>query len=158
MFLKTLTETNTIKNSANRWKQTKQMNNTFSPEQISRRGNPNAYLILRQHELDLLARFMEFNSIYPIMKQKEIIKKLGYSSSTLQRYRNDKIMQRPYKSNDPKRPLKTSKSSKDANENDKPLSKNVKTKKNLRGGSADDVNPNKGRDLIKQVFSSAING
>ena len=35
------------------------------------------------------------------MKQNEIAKELGYSSSTLQRYRQDIKMQSPYKSNNP---------------------------------------------------------
>ena len=37
------------------------------------------------------------------MKQKEIAKELGYSSSTLQHYRQDTKMQSPYKSNNPKK-------------------------------------------------------
>ena len=65
------------------------MNNTFSLEQISRTGNLDANLVLRQHKLDLMTRFVENNSINPKLKQKEIAKELGYSSSTLQRYRND---------------------------------------------------------------------
>ena len=61
------------------------MNNTFSLEQMSRTGNLDANLILRQHTLDLMARFMEIKSINPKLKEKEIGKELRYSSSTLQR-------------------------------------------------------------------------
>ena len=56
------------------------MNNTFSLEQISKTGNVDANSILLQHKLDLMARFMEIESINPKLKQKE----LGCSSSTLQ--------------------------------------------------------------------------
>ena len=42
------------------------MNNTFSLEQISKTGNPIFYLLLRQHKLDLMARFMEIKSVYPL--------------------------------------------------------------------------------------------
>ena len=35
------------------------MNNTFSLEQISKTGNLDANLILRQYKLDLMSRFME---------------------------------------------------------------------------------------------------
>ena len=61
------------------------MNNTFSLEQKSRTGNLDAILIIRQHKLDLMARFMEIKSNNPKMKQKEIAKEIGYSTSTLQR-------------------------------------------------------------------------
>ena len=71
------------------------MDNTFSLEQISRTGNVDAKLILRQHKLDLMARVVEIKSINPRMKQKGIAKELGCSSSTLQRYRNDIKIQSP---------------------------------------------------------------
>ena len=38
------------------------MNNTFSLEQISKTGNLNADLILRQYKLDIMARFMQRKS------------------------------------------------------------------------------------------------
>ena len=41
------------------------MNNTFSLEQISKTGNLDSNLILRQYELDLLARFMKENPSTP---------------------------------------------------------------------------------------------
>ena len=36
-----------------------------------------------------MARFMESKSVNPKLKQKQMTKKLSYSTSTLQRYRND---------------------------------------------------------------------
>ena len=84
------------------------MNNTFSLEKISRTVNLDANLIPRQQNLDLIARFMESKSINPKMKRKEIAKELGYSSSILQRHRNDIKMQSPYKSNNPTSPQKAS--------------------------------------------------
>ena len=44
-----------------------------------------------------MARFMEIKSINPKMKEREILKGLGFSRSTLQRYRCDMKMQSPYK-------------------------------------------------------------
>ena len=41
------------------------------------------------------------------MKRKEITRELGYSSSTLQRCRNDERIQSSYKSDNPKRSSKT---------------------------------------------------
>ena len=141
------------------------MNNTFSLEQKSRTGNLDANLIIRQRKLDLMARFTEMKSINPKMKQMEVAKELGYSSSTFQRYRNDIKMQSPYKSSNPKITPKTSNdlkgpqmTSKNSNENDKLISEKVKPKNNLIEGDPIDVNPSNGRDLIEQFFSDSING
>ena len=51
---------------------------------------------------------MESKFVNPKMKQKQIAKELGYSSSTLQRYRYDIKMQSPYISNNARRSPKTS--------------------------------------------------
>ena len=53
------------------------MNNTFSLEQISKTGNLNADLILRQYKLDIMARFMERKSECPRLTQEQICKELG---------------------------------------------------------------------------------
>ena len=74
------------------------MNKTFSLKQRSERGNPDTQLLPRQHKLGLMAQFMETETSNPGVKQKEIAKELGYSNSTLQRYRQDMKMQNPYKS------------------------------------------------------------
>ena len=47
------------------------MNNIFSLEQISRTGNLDANLIIHQHKLDLMARFMETKFINPKTKQRK---------------------------------------------------------------------------------------
>ena len=44
-----------------------------------------------------MARFMEIISINPKLKQSEIADELGYSSSTLKRYRQDITMLSPYR-------------------------------------------------------------
>ena len=44
------------------------MNNAFSLEETSKTGNVDCYLILRQHRLDLMARFMEIKSVNPKLK------------------------------------------------------------------------------------------
>ena len=65
------------------------MNTTFSQEEISKTGFLDSNLIIRQYELDLRARFMEFQFLDPELPQDQIAKELGYSSSTFQRYRYD---------------------------------------------------------------------
>ena len=50
------------------------MNNTFSLEQISKTGDFNADLIMRQYKLDMMAKIIEIKSINPKLKQSEIAK------------------------------------------------------------------------------------
>ena len=65
------------------------MNNTFSPQQISRTNKLDANLISRQYKLNLMADFMRVKYEKSKLKSSEIANQLGYSTSTLQRYRND---------------------------------------------------------------------
>ena len=65
------------------------MNNSFSLQQTSRTGNLDPNLISRQYKLDLLSKFVCIKFEYPKMKQSETANHVGYSTSTLQRYRND---------------------------------------------------------------------
>ena len=65
------------------------MNNSFSSQQISRTGNLDSNLISRQYKLSIMTDFMRVKYENPKMKQSEIANHLGYSTSTLQRYRND---------------------------------------------------------------------
>ena len=58
-----------------------------------------------------MTRFLEIKPIpfiNPKLKQKEEAEELRYSSPIFQHYRNDIKMQSLYKSNDPKKPLKSS--------------------------------------------------
>ena len=73
------------------------MNNTFSLQQIQKTSNLDVNLISRQYKLNLMADFMRVKYENPKMKQSEIANRLGMSSSTLQRYRNDINMLSPYR-------------------------------------------------------------
>ena len=73
------------------------MNKSFSLQQISRTGNLDPNLISRQYKLDLMSKFMCIKFENPKMKQSDIANQLGYSTSTLQRYRNDINMLSPYR-------------------------------------------------------------
>ena len=64
------------------------MSNSFSLQQISTTGNLDSNLISRQYKLNLLDKFKQVKTENPKLKQSEIQDQLGYSSSTLQRYRN----------------------------------------------------------------------
>ena len=73
------------------------MNNSFFLQQISKTGNLDPNLISRQYKLDLMSKFMCIKFENPKMKQSEIANQLSYSTSTLQRYRNDINMLSPYR-------------------------------------------------------------
>ena len=70
----------------------------FSLQQISKEGNLDSNLKSRQQKLYLKAKFMQIKFENPKLKQSEIANQLGYSSSTLKRYRNDINMLSPYRS------------------------------------------------------------
>ena len=75
------------------------MNNSFSLQQIQKTSNLDANLISRQYKLNLMADFMRMKYENPKLKQSEIANRLGYSSSTLPRYKNDVNMTSPYRIN-----------------------------------------------------------
>ena len=73
------------------------MENSLSLQQISKTGNLDSNLKSRQYNLNLSADFMQVKYENPQMKQSEIANDLHYSTSTLQRYRNDINMLSPYR-------------------------------------------------------------
>ena len=73
------------------------MNNSFSLQQISRTSAPDANLGPTQYKLNLMPDFMRIKFENPKLKQSEIANQLGYSTSTLQRYRKDIYMLSPYR-------------------------------------------------------------
>ena len=73
------------------------MINTFSLQQMSRTSNLDSNLLSRQYKLTLMADFMRIKWENLKLKQSEIANQLGYSSSTLQRYRNDICMLLSYR-------------------------------------------------------------
>ena len=73
------------------------MKNCFSLQQISKTGNLDSNLVTRQYKLKSMADFMRIKYEYPKLKQSEIANQLAYSTSTLQRYRNDINMLSSYR-------------------------------------------------------------
>ena len=72
------------------------MNITVSVEQISKTGNFDANLILKQYKPDVMSRLMKIGkTIHPKLAQLQISEELDFSESTLKRYRNDGNMQNP---------------------------------------------------------------
>ena len=75
------------------------MNNTFSLQQISKTSNLDSTLLSRHYKQKLMADFMRIKYENPKLKQSQIANQPGYSTSTLQRYRNDINMLSPYRIN-----------------------------------------------------------
>ena len=73
------------------------MINTVSLQQISRAGILDSNLKSRDYKLNLIAVSMRIKYENPKLKQSGIANHLGYSSSTLQRYRNDISKVSPYR-------------------------------------------------------------
>ena len=73
------------------------MKNSFSLQQVQKTSNLNANLISRQYKLYLMADFMRIKYENPKMKQSQTANQLSYSTSTLQRFRNDINMFSPYR-------------------------------------------------------------
>ena len=73
------------------------MINSFSLQQFHKIRNLDSNLISRQYKLNLMAKFMQIKFENPKLKQSEKADQLGYSSSTLQIYRNDINLLSPYR-------------------------------------------------------------
>ena len=73
------------------------MNNSFSLQQIQKTSNLDANLISRQYKLNLMADFERLKYEKPKIRQSELPNQLSLSSSTIQRYRNDRNMLSPYR-------------------------------------------------------------
>ena len=97
------------------------MNNNFSLEQTSKTSIFDANLKIRQYKLN-------FNMKYenPKMKQSQIASQLGYSTSTLQRYKIDINMLSPYRIQSNNTNKRTKKSSKTNFNNNSHRQPNVK--------------------------------
>ena len=74
-----------------------QTNNSFSLQQIHKTGNLDSNLISRQYKLNLMAKFMQIKFENSKLTQSEITIQLGYSSSTIKRFRNGINMLSPYR-------------------------------------------------------------
>ena len=73
------------------------MNNSLPLQHIQKTTNLDAHLISRHYKLNLMAVLLRMKYEKPKLKQSQIANQLGYSTSTLQRYRNDINMVSPYR-------------------------------------------------------------
>ena len=73
--------------------------NKFTIDMAAKSENLISNSVLRLFKQNLMLKFMEINSIEPKLTQKQICNQLGYSDSTIRRYRDDISMDSPYKGN-----------------------------------------------------------
>ena len=73
------------------------MKNSFHLQQLSRTGNLDSNFISRLYKQNLEADFKRVKHENPKMKQSELANQIGYSTSTLQRYRIDINKLSPYR-------------------------------------------------------------
>ena len=145
--------------------------NNFSLEPIPETGNNDFKLKFPQDKLDFMARFKEIESFNPKLRQDQIAKDLGCSSSTLRRYGRDINMFSPNRI--PPYSHKRKQNTSNTNLNDDShceyeLKGLQKTSNYLKMGSKalitnersklKDGSSSHGSILNKKTFSSPING
>ena len=98
-----------------------------------------------------MLKVMEIKSNEPRLTQKQICNQLGYSESSIKRFRDDIQMDSPYKRN--KYGKKTQSQAQTTNESPKNNENTKSNKKNntLKGGNPNDVHMS-GKELIEQAF------
>ena len=134
------------------------MNKRFSYDNIIKSRSIESNDLIRTYKLDRCCDFLEEKFNNPRLTQKQICKQLGFSDSTIKRYRDDIKMDSPYKRNNHKK--KKPKQSPDTtteiiskNENTKTVA-NKRPKNNvMKGSNFSDIHTLSGRELIQQAFS-----
>ena len=120
--------------------------------------NLNSNSKLRLYKQNMMLKFMEIKSNEPKLTQKQISNQLGFSDSTIKRFRDDIQMDSPYKrnkyrkkNNKPNTTITETQTHK-PNENNK-NNKNNKKNNTIKGGNPNDVHMS-GRELIEQAFQN----
>ena len=136
------------------------MNKRFSYDNMLKSRSIEPSDIIRTFKLDRCCDFLEEKFNNPKLTQKQICKQLGFSDSTIKRYRDDIKMDSPSRRNNPKK--KKPKQSPDTtteniskNENTKSVT-NKRSKNNvIKGGNASDSHTLSSKELIDQAFSNS---
>ena len=147
------------------------MNKRFSYDNINKSHSIHPNDLIRVYKLDRCCDFMEEKYNNPKLTQKEICKKLGFSDSTIKRYRDDIQMVSPYRRNNnkkktPKQKPPTVTENISRNENTKPVidesSKNKiiekrlknRLKNELKGGNIPNSHTLSSKEIIDYAFQN----
>ena len=133
--------------------------NNFTVNVAAKSENLNSNSILRLYKQNMMLKFMEVKSNEPKLTQKQICNQLGYSDSTVKRYRDDISMDSPYsrnkyrkKNNKSNTTITETHTTSEIPKNNK-STKNNKKNNNLKAGNPTDVHMS-GRELIEQAFQN----
>ena len=158
------------------------MSNNFTMDQLTKVESIDPNSINRLYKVNLMLNFMEIRSNNPKMTQKQICNQLGFSDSTIKRYRDDIQMDSPYnRYNYKKKKSKKSpdietdnnKSVTDESNRNKIIEKRIKNrlKNEIKGGDisdkkqddntkcglSNDYRTMSGKQLIEEAFKTTLN-
>ena len=131
--------------------------------------------LIRTYKLDRCCDFMELKYNNPRLTQKQICNQLGFSDSTIKRYRNDINMDSPYRSNNYKKKKirkipdtptenisKNENTKKDIDEStkNKIIEKRIKNrlKNDIKGGNISDNHKISSKEIIDYAFKDNLSG
>ena len=130
------------------------MNKRFSYDNIIKSQSIEPNDLIRTYKLDRCCDFMEEKYNNPRLTQKQICKQLGFSDSTIKRYRDDIKMDSPYRRNTNKKKKPKQSPSSTTTENTKSVT-NKRSKNNvIKGGNISDNHTLSGRELIDHTFQN----
>ena len=147
------------------------MINKFTIDQLSKSETIDPNSVNRLYKINKMLDFMEIRSNNPRLTQKQICNQLGFSDSTIKRYRDDINMDSPYNRNNykkkkPKQPLDTKTENISKNENAKLVidesSKNEivekriknRLKNDIKGGNNADSHTLSSKEIIDYAFQN----
>ena len=141
------------------------MNNKFTIDQLSKSETIDPNSINRLYKINKMLDFMEIRSINPRLTQKQICNQLGFSDSTIKRYRDDINMVSPYNRNNyKKKKPKTEKISKNENtklvidesSKNQIIEKRIKNrlKNDLKGGNIANSHTLSSKEIIDYAFQN----
>ena len=145
------------------------MNNRFSYDNMIKSKSIQPNDLIRTYKLDRCCDFMELKYNNPRMTQKEICNQLGFSDSTIKRYRDDIKMDSPYRRNTNKR-KKPNQLSNTITENNKPvidessknkiIEKRIKNrlKNDIKGGNISNNHKISSKEIIDYAFKDNLSG
>ena len=130
------------------------MNKRFSYDNIIKSQSIEPNDLIRTYKLDRCCDFMEEKYNNPRLTQKQICRQLGFSDSTIKRYRDDIKMDSPYRRNTNKKKKPKQSPSSTTTENTKSVT-NKRSKNNvIKGGNISDSHTLSGRELIDHTFQN----
>ena len=130
------------------------MNKRFSYDNIIKSQSIEPSDIIRTFKLDRCCDFMEEKYNNPRLTQKQICKQLGFSDSSIKRYRDDIKMDSPYRRNTNKKKKPNQSPPSTTSENTKSVT-NKRSKNNvIKGGNISDSHTISNKEIIDYAFES----